>query len=421
MKGLNEDVILEYLVENIDKDLVRAYPIKAVIMLDYCYKKGEQLPKDHFSGFTSKILNKQINTDTKMIKLDESDLIDCLFIESYGQLLPENAKALLPRAKTAKDYKAIIAISELSKNMGGIINPSSDLDSKLFYLARSYAESGLEQGIKKEYDQTRRLSIQINSKLRKPLNKELAEDLDSIKKEITKKFEAYSKYPYTPATARILDLLKESNRAIDTRLRAERSRLDEEYYHIKTQFENGVWDNEKRISKLIRLRPELKETREKYCMALCEEGGINCESLDLKIKETIERYEHIRDVKEEFEEIKRRISGYYEETEDIFSMPIEHSSMQTLNALYSDLIRSADKKFPDYIQGLQEKHRPGIEKILLHIKQKCTQRISYLIDQSARCRQKIDRSFFSWQTKKLNEELEKYNLELGAWSKCQIV
>lgn len=425
MSKLNEDLILEYLVENINQNLSKNFSVKDVLMLDYCYKKNDSISKDFFSGFVSKVINKQLNNASKPINLNGENLVDCLFLESYKNLLSNKTKNLIKNARTAQDFKAIIAIDVLSDKINNpdkiLISPYS-LDSKIFNLTREYEESNFEDVMKKEYMKIREYFLKVDDDLKNPLNRDLVKKFNQIRNELNEKFKAYSRYSDRGIVFEIQSLITDINKAIDSKLNSHVQNIDQRYSKVKRVFEDGVWDSEKRINKLISLRSEIKDIQSKYQLVFHKEGVRRCDSLDCKIKELIENYNYVKDVCEEFKAVERKISDYYGEVDSIFREDINFSSVRKLNRIYSNLRKLSNKKFPDYVAGnWQENYYSNLGKTKDFIKRKCVNRVDYLLNQSSKYRKKISNSFFSWQTRKSAEKLENYNNELEAWSICQVV
>jgi len=423
MSRLSEDLGLEYLVENVS--LGREYSVKTVLMLDYCYKNGEKVPKDYFSGFISKIVNKQVNNHSKPINLDESNLDHCLFLECFKSLLSSKTEGLVKAARTSQDFKAIIAIDLLCKKVDNperILNSLISLESKVFDLVKAYQEANFEKNIKKEYSRMKEYSLMVNSDLKKPLNNELVHKLSKVKKDLDEMLKAYSKYPNTNLVSDVKKLVMDTKNAIDNRLKSYTEDAYHRYNKIKRIFEEGVWDSRRRINRLVGLRSELQDIKSKYQLMLHTKGVENCGSLDSKIKNAIYEYEYVQDKKEEFQDVKRKASDYYKEINYIFNEEICLSSIKRINSIYSDLRSLSNKEFNECVPPTwREDYYSNLERTMRFIKQKCVKRASFLINQSSKYRQKIDSSLFSWQTIKYAKRLEKCNTELEALSKCQII
>lgn len=424
MNNLDEEIVLEYLVENLGKDLVRKYPAKTALMLDYCYKNGESIPQDWFSGFTSKVLNKQENKTSKPIRIDESSVNDCLFLKSYESMLSDQTKNLIRRADTLQDLKAIIALDVLYKKAcdNRTLNSSQSLNSKVLSLVKKYKESNANIDTSRDYNLMREYSIKVNERLKGPFRKELAEELKKSKGYLEERLRYYNRNSEEGFVPEIKEIIRETSKAIDKKFSDYISNVDQSYSKIKSTFEDNVWNNEKRVNRLIFLRSDLEDVKEKYKVALYEGGIRNCDSLDVMMNETINRYNYTKDLDEEFKSVKKRVSDYYKEIDSTFYKDISFNSMQRLNEIFSDIKRCSDKKFPDYIScDQQEDYYSRLDKVKAYLKQKCSKRAQYVIEQCSKYRQKVGSSFFSWRTKKFVNELEKYDKELEVWSKCQAI
>lgn len=426
MSRLDEELVLEYLVENLSKDSVKKYPVKTALMLDYCYKYGERIPQDWFSGFISKILNKSGNKVSKPVRIDESNIKDCLFLESYTSMLSEPVKSLVSNVGTAQDFKAIMAIEVLLKKIGyhdRILNSSQSLDSKIFKLVKKYKESDVKMETGREYNLMREYSLKVKERLKNHFSKELIDELKKSKTYLDERLRHYNRCPDEQGFVfEIKEIIRETDKAIDKKFKDYTSSIDQSYYKIKRTFEDNVWNNEKRVNRLMFLRSDLEDVKEKYKLALYEEGIKNCRSLDIMINETIDKYNYTKDLSEEFRSVKKKVSDYYAEVDSILCKSIDISSITKLNAIYSNLNKLSSKKFPGYIPSEeQEDYYSRLNKITRHVKNECSKKVQHVISQCAKYRQKVDSSFFSWRTKKFVKELEKYDKELGAWSRCQAV
>lgn len=424
MSKLNNDIVLEYLIESLN-GLDKKYALRDVLLLDYCYKKNEMIPNDYFSGFISKILDKQVNSPANHIGLDESNLVDCLFLESYKSLLSNKVKKLIGKAKTAQDFKAILAIDVLVKlvdNPDSVLVSPASLDSKVYSLVKTYEENNFEKNLKEEYAKMRKYSLMINDDLKKPFSEELAEKFKNVKKDLDEKLETYSRYPDKGFVSEFQSLIRGMNSSIDNKFKNYLSSVDQKYAKIKKNFEDGVWDNEKRINKLISLRSKLKDIHARYQLVSHNEGSKLCSSLHRRISKIIDDYNYVRDVKEEFQEVKRKVFDYRKEAGSIFKGGIDFSSVRDLNRIYSNLKQLSNKRFPGCVPSTwQGDYYSSLEKSMQDIKKKCVKRINYVAKQSSKYRQKIGGSFLSWQTRKFIKVLGKYEDELEAWSKCRVI
>ena len=425
MRSLNEELVLEYLIENLDKESAKNYPLKTSLMLDYCYKTGESIPQDWFSGFTSKVLSKSENKTSKPVSIDEASIKDCLFLESYESMLSESVKGLILNARTAQDFKAITAIEVLCKNAGDynlISGSSQNLSSKVFNLAKRYKESKTKKEIDKDYYLMREYSLKLKEKLKVPFRKGLAGELIKSKSYLDERLKHYNKYLEQESGSSIKNIIMESSRAIDKKFNDYLSSVDMSYHNIKRDFEDNAWNNEKRINKLVFLMSELEDLRVKYELVSYKKGVQECNLLDNRMKEIIHRHNYAEDLKEELQEVKRKVSEYYKEVDSVFSRDINHYSIQKLNTIYDETQKLSNKIFPDYIPpGQQEEYYSRLDKFRIYLKQKCARRAQYIIDKCSKYRQKVNRSFFSWQTRKYVKELGKYDQELEVWSRCQAV
>jgi len=425
MGQFNDDLILEYLIENIDPNLNKKHSLKTILMLDYCYKKDEKIPQNIIPEIISKVINKQINNSSKPLNLDESNLNDCLFLDAFDSYLSSKTKSLAKDAKTPKDFKAITIIDEFSKRIDGsekILNSPNSLDSKVFNFAKMYQNSNLNKELNKEYLKMKEYFLRVNDNLRKPLTQDIIGEFSKIKKELEEKQRVYSKYPDTEVVFEIQSLIRDTNSAIDNKLNDFISNINPKYNKVKKIFEDGIWDSERKINRLINLRSELKDAKDKYRLGAYKEGIGLCNSLDRKIKETISNYNYIKDKKEEFQDVKRLISDYYGEMHSIFGSDIDFSSVRRINSIYSNLKRLSDKNFHECVPSAwQEDYYLKIDAAMDYIEQKCNKRATYLVNKSSKYRQKIDSSFFSWKTKKFTERLKEYDYELEAWSKCRMI
>lgn len=425
MSRLNEDLVLEYLVENLDKDLIKKYPVKTVLMLDYCYKDGERIPQDWFSGFTSRVSNKSENKASKPVRIDESNMKDCLFLESYNSMLSEPVKNLIGHARTAQDFKALISIDVLLKKTGDnnrVLNSSQSIGSKVFSLVKKYKESNVNIETSREYNLMREYSIKVKERLKSPFRKELAEELKKSKAYLEERLRHYNRHSEEGFIPEIKEIIRDTSKAIDKKFSEYIGNVDQSYYKIKRTFEDNVWNNEKRIDHLIFLRSDLEDVKECYKLALYEEGIRNCNSLDLMMNETISQYNYTKDLDEEFKGVKKKVSDYYKEIDSTFYNGICFNSMQRLNEIFSDIKRCSNKKFPGYIPyDQQEDYYSRLDKVMAYLKQKCAKRAQYVIERCSKYRQKVGSSFFSWGTKNFVKGLEKYDKELEVWSKCQAI
>lgn len=423
MSSFNEDLVLKYLVENISPNLTKEYPLKTVLMLDYCYKKNESISKNVTSGIISKITSEQVNNSSKTLNLEESSLDDILFLESFKSLLSDKTKSLVKDAKTAKDFKALIIVDEWS---GKIKNPelylsSGSLDSKVTSITKTYEESRFEKESYKDYLDIKECYLKVSSDLRKPLTKNLIERFNKVKEGLDEKSKIYSKQNLGLAVE-IKTLIRDTSKAIDNNLNDFISNADQRYNRTRKIFEDNIWDSERKVNQLIGLRSELKDVKDKYQLVLCREGVNLCNSLDRKVSDSIHNHNYVRDKKEEFQSVKREMQDYYGEVGAIFRRKIDSSSVRRLNTIYNQMKRLYNQEFHESIPSAwQEDYYSTIETAMHFTKQKCIKRVNYLTDKSDRLRQKIDGSWFSWNTKKFAEQLEKYNRELEDWSKCQII
>lgn len=424
MSKLNNDLVLEYLIENLN-GLDKKYTLRDVLLLDYCYKKNEIIPNDYFSGFISKILDKQVNIPINSISLDESNLVDCLFLESYKSLLSNKVKKLVGKARTAQDFKAIVAIDVLVKlvdNPDSILVSPASLDSKVYSLVKIYEENNFEKELKEEYAKMRKYSLIINDDLKKTFSKELAEKLKNVKKDLDEKLKIYSRYPDRRTVSEFQSLVRGINSSIDNKFKNCLSSADQKYAKVKRIFEDGIWDSEKRINKLISLRSELKGVHAGYQLVSHNEGSKLCSSLHHRISKVIDDYNYVRNVREEFRDIKRRIPDYQKEVSFVFKGGIDFSSVRNLNRIYSNLKQLSNKRFPGCVPSTwQDDYYSSLENSMQHIKKKCEKRANHVVKQSSKYRQKIDGSFLSWRTKDFIKKLEKYEDELEAWSKCRVI
>ena len=425
MSRLNEDLVLEYLVENLNKDLVKKYPIKTALMLDYCYKDGERIPQDWFSGFTSKVSTKSENKSSKPVSIDESNMKDCLFLESYSSMLSEPVKNLIRHARTAQDFKALISIEVLLKKTSDnnrVVNSSQSIGSKVLSLVKKYKESNANIDTSRDYNLMREYSIKVKERLKSPFRKELAEELKKSKGYLEERLRHYNRHSEEGFVPEIKEIIRETSKAIDKKFNDYISNVDQSYSKIKRTFEDNVWNNEKRVNRLIFLRSDLEDIKEKYKLALHEEGIRNCNLLDTVINDTINSYNYSKDLDEEFKSVKKRVSDYYKEIDSDFCIDISFDSMRRLNEIFSDVKRCSDKKFPVYIPcDQQEDYYSRLNKVRAYLKQKCSKRAQYVIERCSKYRQKVGSSFFSWRTKKFVNKLEKYDKELEVWSKCQAI
>lgn len=423
MSSFNEDLVSKYLIENISPDLTKEYSLKTVLMLDYCYKKNENIPKNITLGIISKITSKQVNNSSKTLNLEESSLDDILFLESFKSLLSDKTKSLVKDAKTAKDFKALIIVDEWS---GKIKNPelylsSGSLDSKVTSITKAYEESRFEKESYKEYLDIKECYLKVSSDLRKPLTKDLIERFSKVKEELDEKSKIYSKQNLGLAVE-IQTLIRDTSKAIDNKLNDFISNANQRYNRIRKTFEDNIWDSERKVNQLIGLRSELKDIRDKYQLVLCKEGVNLCNSLDRKISDSIYNHNYVRDKKEEFQEVKREVSDYYNEIDSIFCKRADSSSVGRLNRIYNRLKSLSSQEFHECIPSAwQEDYYKNIDDALIYTRYKYKKRINFLTDKSSRLRQKIDGSWFSWNTKKFADRLDNYNNELKAWSKCQII
>ena len=425
MTELNDELILEYLIENVSKNLIKNYPIEEILILDYCYKKNESIPKAYFSDFVSKVLNKQINSSSKKININKTDVVDCLFLESYNNLLSNRTKGLIKYAKSAKDFKAIVIIDTVSKkvdNHSKILNIEDSLDSKVFNLVKAYSEADFKRKIKSEYLRLQEYSLEINSDLEKRLDDKFIKKLGSIKKDLNAKDKFYSKFSNNESVFEIKSLIRELKDRIDSPLKKYIHNVDKKYNKIKKKLEDHVWDTEKRINRLITLSTKIEPVKKKYRLVSHRTGVKLCNSLEREIKNHIDNYNCIRDTKEGFKRAKNDISDYYKEIKSIFKDDINSSSVRKLNSIYSNIKRLSNKSFPDFIPSNEiESYYFNIKKVRDFVKKKYVNRVKNLVNKSSKYRAKIDKSLFSWKTKKFVEKLEGFNYELTTWSKCRII
>lgn len=425
MSNLNENLVLEYLVENVSKDLVKKYPINVVLALDYCYKNGERIPSDYISDMASRITSKKTNVSSKPLKIEESDMTDCFFIESYESLLSNQVKSLVKNAGTTKDFKAIAVIDLLSKKVKDyqrIINSNNSLDSKIFSLAKDYKNSISENTFNKDYNKLRELSLTVNKELNKPFDADLAKYLQKVRKDLVSKLEVYSKHRGEESVHEIQNLITSMRNSIDHKFSNYLYNVNQHYERIKNSFENNIWDNEKRINNLISLKSEIESVKHGYQMALSKEGVKLCEDLEKKMGKVIDAYYDLGFTLEEFKSIKTEVKNYYPEVDNIFSRDTKPSSISRLNEIYSRLNSLASKKFPNYIPSDQQSdYYSRLNDVIDYIKQKCAQRFTYLVNKSAKYRHKADKAFFSWRVKKFGNELKVYGAELEEWSRCQVL
>lgn len=426
MSSFNEDLVLEYLIENIDPGLSKQSSLRTASMMDYCYKRNEALPFDHVAGAVSRVLSKQVNDSSNSRRFDESSLDYRLFLDSFISLLSNSrSKELVKYAKTAHDFKAVMIIDVFSKglkNPNKFFDDSSSLDSKVFNIVKAFEDSRFEEDMQKDYLKMKEYFLKVNEDLKKPLNSILVERFGKVKMEMDEKLKIYSKYPNRGNVADIQRLILDTKQAIDNLLEGYISEIDQRYNGVKKVFEEGVWDSKRKVNKLISLRSEIENIRSKYKVVSHRNGIMNCNSLDSRIKDTIFNYDYIQDKKEEFKSVKRDIINYYGEVYQIFKEPIDFSSVNRLNSIYSNLRRLSNREFAECVPSTwQEDYNVNIEAAMMYIKEKCTDRALYLTDQSSKYRQKIDSSFFSWRTKKFIKKLTEYNDELEAWSKCRII
>ena len=424
MTLLNEDLILEYLIENLSHSLSKKYGLTTIIMLDYCYKSDENIPQNYLEGFVSNVLSKKVNSPSKQLNLDESEIDDCLFLESYKRLLSDKSKNLIKYAKTANDFKIIVAIDMLSKKVKDseqFLDSHGNLESKVFNLARSYEKAKLGKELKKDIALIQDHFFMINEYIKKPLSKKLIKNLCRVKKELKDKSKIYSKSSSNRHALEIHMLIHNSQILIDNRLKGHIIKINKRYDNIQKSFADGIWDNVKRINTLSNLSYDLENIKSDYKLISCKTGIKNCNSLSLKINGVIDCYNHVQDLKEEFKEIKNKVMDDYKELKTIFEDNINSNSVRNINNIYHNLKNLAGKSFPDYVpENLVEDYYSSINKTRDFSKQKCIKRIQYLINKSSAYRKKVDKSFISWRTEKFAKRLEEYNHELEVWSKCQI-
>lgn len=423
MSGLNEELVLEYLVENVSKDLVRQYPIKSVLAMDYCYKRGENIPNDYLSDIVSKIINNRVNPSSKPLNINELNLIDCLFIKPYEALLSNQVKGLVKNAKTTKDFKKIAIIDLLSQKVSNsqrILSSNGSLDSKILGLAKAYNDSAPKNNFTKDYNRLREMSLKVNAELNQPLDTELAKYLQNVRKNLDAKQAFYSNHKIETSAHEIQNLIVSMKNSIDHKLNDYLCNVNQHYEQVKNSFENGIWDNERRINRLIGLRSDLESVKHNYQMALYKKGIDRCEELEDKMRGVINRHHNLKYTLEEFKSVKTELSDYYPELKRIFSKDTSLSSVNRINEIYSRLNGLVSKKFPNYIPGEQKvDYYSGLNKIKMYIQQECNKKAIHVLDKCTKYREKADGSFFSWRTKKFVEDLKKYDPELEAWSKCQ--
>lgn len=425
MSSLNDELILERLVENVSKDLIRRYPINVVLALDYCYQSGEEIPNNYLSGVTSKVVNKRVNSLSNPLTIDKSSAMDCLFIRYYESLLSSQVKGLIKNANTTKDFKGIVLIDLLSKNVSNsqrILISNNSLDSKIFSLAKAYKNPVLENNFNQDYNKLRELSLKVNSELNKPFNPDLAKYLFNVRKDLTDKLKVYSKYPSRESVHEMQNLIISMRNSIGHKFRDYIQDVNHDYGIIKNSFENNIWDNEKRINTLIGLKSDIEKVKRNYQMVLSKEGVDLCKDLEVEMQNVIDAHYNLGFTLEEFKSVKTEVKDYYHEVDFIFSKSIMSSTINRLNEIYSRLNSLANIDFPSYIPSeKQNDYYSRLNDMKGYIQQKCAQRVTYLVNQSTKYRHKADKAFFSGRVKKFGEELKIYNNELKEWSKCQVL
>ncbi|MCG2718648.1 MAG: hypothetical protein L6408_07440 [Nanoarchaeota archaeon] len=425
MNRLNKDLILDKLIENIDKDRNKHQNIRKLLVWDYCYKKGEPLPNEYSAGLVSRVLERNLNQKSKSVVIDESNFLDRFFLWHYKKLLSKETKNLVKKAQTSKDYKAIIAIDTLAKkvkNSNMVVSSSASLDSKVFNLAKACEEVLFEQDIKKDYKNLKMNQLKVNSEIKKPLDNTLIKTLSNIKKELNKKSVYYSKYSNRQSTLEMQNLISNTQNLIDNKFKGYLADLNNSYNQIRITFDDNPWDKGKKINRLKDLKSDLKNIKSDYNLVSHRKGVNKCTALDAKMNSIIRDYEYIYDIKEDFKDSKIKLYNYKQELNDIFSKPMDNSKINTLNRIYSDLNLMHEQSFRDCTaKDLQDRYYSGVKKVIENVEDKCEKRIRYLAKQSEKYRNKFDNSWFSWNTKKYADVLRSYNKELEAWSRCRAI
>jgi len=352
-----DDIILDYLIENVNPDLIKQYNIKEMLLLDYCYNKNQRIPKDYFKDSISRIIIKE-EESSKNLQLDETKIKDCIFLEAYKKLLSNKTRNLIKEAKTKEDYKTIASIDKIlekAKIPNSILRSEKNLKLKLSDIAKEY--------------------LKINS-------------------------------------------IGKTNDKLENRI----NKLNRKYNKIKNAYEERLWNNCRRINKLISLRNNLKELKGNYSSIAYVHGIKVCNSLERKMKKSIKEYNYVQDLKQELKEIKNEIFVYDKEVSEILKDNLCLASINKINRIYSNLNKLSKKRFLDITPAEWiEDYYLNIEKINGNIHKKCKKKVETVLKRSNRYRKNIDNSFFSIQTKKNNDKLKKYNKELKIWAKCQAI
>lgn len=270
---------------------------------------------------------------------------------------------------------------------------------------RSYT---ISEGIK-----IRNLSEQIYSLIALELNKERIDSLKNLEKNLI----AYTKSKHKDnallaekAINGITGKIKGYNRLIDSKLRETELQV------------NSAENNEKSLNRLRNAKIELEKLSTMYVYVNNQQGIEKCKGLEKKIDETLGSYRQRKNFAEEMEKQRYETKKYKKAIKQIFKECASKENILNLNRMNDYLTASItlSRTLAKYgSPEVNDRHLSYLNSLKELMDTNTEERIKRLSYESARLRNKLEKSIFCWKEERIIENLKMINEELLLWKKCE--
>ncbi|MBL7100767.1 MAG: hypothetical protein ISS23_02310 [Nanoarchaeota archaeon] len=351
---------------------------------------------------------------------------------AYLQLLKHpDSKKLINQACDLDDLKAIVYVDVLLDKLGvakckPVVQSGICLGDKVKQLAKIYDQKKIYGKIRVESGRVQYMYENACQYLEEGrLTRDKVQNFRAVKSELLGILRKWDSFPSGIREDIHNDYIKVKHAAtrIDSVFKKYENNVDKRLAKVKFEFRDGVWNTGARINRLHNLSSNLNRIIEDYNLIDCKEGVKTCKDLNSKINSMIKEYNYSKDIECHFKNVKREIPEIRKKVKFIFKEDcITSSSIKKLNKVYSRLKKLHNQSFSNCIPNdHQEKYYSALKTAIDFVEEKCAGRAYYLLNRCEKYRNKLDKSRFSWTTKKFTEKLKEYNNKLEVWEKCRAI